>query len=416
MTYVEFYDKTHLANICATIDNPPQKVIIVGDCLNIICSHAQRYKSILESRGFNVLFECKCVNTYDLVSIVSLISEIIEQNEDCSFDITGGSDLCLVAMGVVFERYTDKHINMHRYNIESNKLVKYDISGKKMISKRVPKLTVCENIRLYGGDIIYTNRHADAKSNPNQDADFEKDALSLWDICRQDTKAWNKQIGIFSSAETKKLRRGSGLLTEADVHLIRRSFSMTEKDLLINHELMEKLCAGGLVTSYGIDGGVFRIRYKNSMVKKCLTNPGLILEIIVYLSAKNARYKNGCHVYNDVDYSVRIDWDGDMSRRIGKYDTENEIDVIMMHGALPVFVSCKNGSFGVDELYKLHSVAGRFGREYSKKVIVATALDSMGGQANHIRQRARDMNIKLVEAVDEMNFNDLTDIVKNFWK
>ena len=416
MTYVELYDRTHLANICATIESPPQRVILVGDNRKLLCAHADRYKEILRARGHDVHFECRCADPNDLDDIISVLARIIDENEDCTFDLTGGGDLYLVAMGVLCERYKHRQIKMHRYNIVSNKVVEFDVAGKTVSHNRIPKLSVKENIRLYGGDVICTTDQSGMQKKGKLDCELSSDIMSLWEICKKDPKAWNKQIGIFSSAETKKIRRGAGLLTEADVYLIRRSFSMSEKEPLFNHDLIEALCERGLVTSYGIDGGVFRIRYKNYHVKKCLTNPGLILELVICLCAKKAKYKNGTYVYNDAEYSVRIDWDGDTSRRIGKYDTENEIDVIMMHGALPVFVSCKNGSFGMEELYKLHSVAHRFGREYSKKVIVATALDAMGSQANHIRQRAKDMNIRLVEGVADLDPDELVRTVKDLWK
>ena len=37
----------------------------------------------------------------------------------------------------------------------------------------------------------------------------------------------------------------------------------------------------------------------------------------------------------------------------------NEIDVMMMHGMQPVFISCKNGSVETEELYKLLKTARR---------------------------------------------------------
>ena len=42
-------------------------------------------------------------------------------------------------------------------------------------------------------------------------------------------------------------------------------------------------------------------------------------------------------------------------------ETKNEIDVMLMRGVVPVFVSCKNGAVKMDELYKLDTVAQRFG-------------------------------------------------------
>ena len=94
----------------------------------------------------------------------------------------------------------------------------------------------------------------------------------------------------------------------------------------------------------------------------------------VFLAALEAQENDGTKTYNDVMNGVYIDWDGDISTDQNGYDTENEIDVIMMHGMVPVFVSCKNGYVDKDELYKLNAVATRFGGKYAKKVLVATSL------------------------------------------
>jgi hypothetical protein len=46
-------------------------------------------------------------------------------------------------------------------------------------------------------------------------------------------------------------------------------------------------------------------------------------------------------------------------------------------------------------------VAERFGGKYARKVLVATALDSLGETGKYIRQRAQDMNIRVVENLGE---------------
>ena len=52
-----------------------------------------------------------------------------------------------------------------------------------------------------------------------------------------------------------------------------------------------------------------------------------------------------------------------------------KIDVILMHGTTLLFISCKNGNIGEEELYKLHTVAERFGGPYVRKMLIATNLD-----------------------------------------
>ena len=140
-----------------------------------------------------------------------------------------------------------------------------------------------------------------------------------------------------------------------------------------------------------------------------------MLELVVLLCADMALDSSGERVYFDSKSSILIDWDGDTDTRSGHLDAENEIDVMLMHGALPVFISCKNGDFDIEELYKLNSVSMRFGREYAKKIIVSTALDSMGSKANHIRERATDMDIRIIDDAHLISHKELIDKIGKLW-
>ena len=100
---------------------------------------------------------------------------------------------------------------------------------------------------------------------------------------------------------------------------------------------------------------------------------------------------------------VFLDWDTVADEKI---ETYNEIDVIVMDGVEPAFVSCKNGAIPVDELYKLNAVAERFGGKYAKKVLVASGLGNLksdsGNRAvfidENIRDRAGEMKIKIIDS------------------
>ena len=97
--------------------------------------------------------------------------------------------------------------------------------------------------------------------------------------------------------------------------------------------------------------------------------------------------------------SVTIDWDG---ITYGVPNTKNEIDVMLMRDATPVFISCKNGNVSEEELYKLSEVADRFGGEFAKKVLVVTDNDCKEGFV----ERAKDMDIHLFQNAREFEAKD----------
>ena len=86
-----------------------------------------------------------------------------------------------------------------------------------------------------------------------------------------------------------------------------------------------------------------------------------------------------------------------------------------MHDTVPIFISCKNGYLDSNELYKLKTVAERFGDRYAKMVLVANCIDDLGDAAGYLRQRITDMGIHLIEKVQDMSDERLAKELKNLW-
>lgn len=413
MTYIEFFDKTIIENICASLISPPDRVILIGDRIKLLESHAERYGKILKKRGYNVEFICKSVNRNNMKNIIAVLSSVVEKYDDCVFELTGGDETFLVAAGIISERYKDRNIRMHRFNIRSNTVGDLDFNGETVYESKIPELTVEENIQLYGGDVIYGGTRPNSTPVWKLDEDFTDDIDIMWDICRKNVRRWNMQIGVFAIAGELE-KGGNPLNVSVSTDDLTERLEKRKLKYILDKEITDALCSAGLADIRD-DGFELSVSYKNAQVKKCLTKAGQILEMKVYISALRARDKDGAHTYNDVRNGVCIDWDGDIHTAPGKYDTENEIDVMMMRGMIPVFVSCKNGCVETEELYKLSAVAEKFGGEYAKKVLIATALDERGSNADYLRERARDMNIRLVEKIQDADDSELQRIIRSFW-
>lgn len=420
MTLIEFFEKDAIENICSSLTKTPDRVILLGDKLKLLQRHVDNYKKIFTSRGMNVEFICRTINKNKMQTIISALSAIVEQYDDCVFDLTGGEDLYLVAAGVVSERYKEKAIQMHRFNIRNNTIIDGDEDGKTILENETPVLSVEENIRIYGGDIIYDENRENATFRWDMTSDFKRDINLMWDICRQDPRLWNTQICVFEAAE-KLSGYKEGLEVCVPTDYLKDSVKRIGGTYVTNWRILEGLRNFGLLKGCFIDDNIFSLTYKNRQVKHCLTVAGKILEMKVFLAALDAQDKDGSKTYNDVMNGVVIDWDGDVNT--DSSGTENEVDVMMMHGMVPVFVSCKNGCIDKEELYKLNTVATRFGGKYAKKVLVVTSLDK-SDSSNYLRQRAEDMGIRLIEGYShngkEQNFVDMDDneinrLVRHLW-
>lgn len=413
MTYIEFFEKDAIENICSSLIRPADTVILVGSQPAQLTQHKLRYEKVLASQGKQVHVTYRQVNRNSLEKAVEELSYIVENYEDCIFDLTGGEDLYLVAMGIVFEKYKDKNIQMHRFNIQSNMLYDCDQDGATVREEQAPDLSVEDNIALYGGEIRYGS-DVDETYCWQWDDEFEQDVRGLWEICRKDHRTWNALTGVLikmarNDAPHKLVSSAATMSVQMDVSAANRS----EK---VFYSFLEELRHMGALSSVQYGETALTLTYKNEQIKRCLMKEGQILELWIYLVSYWASAAGRGYIYNDVQTGVVIDWDGDDELPEGAGKLTNEVDVMMMHGCVPVFVSCKNGNVEVEELYKLNTVAERFGGKHAKKALVISDVSRRGTKLWNTRQRATEMGIRVVDRVAHLTPQALEEELSTLWK
>ncbi len=402
MTVIEFFDQSATENITGALLHAPEKVIYVGDNRHLMEKSLALYRAVLAERNINTALSYKGVNKNKLQNILSILTEIIAKNEDCVFDLTGGEDLFLVAVGILSERYPDK-IRAYRFNLNTG-ITQDALSGATL--EHLPRISLSakENIRLHGGRSIYDMSEALYSADGQIKPDFLIDTDQLWHAVEKSPRLYNTQTNLLGKLDA--------LYGKDDPLSI--TFSKKEAEKAIAHPLsfdfMQMLQEVGLIENLVWESTV-SFRFKNARCKRCLTIAGQVLEFKIAKQLLSLK-EEGYPLYTDVRVGVMIDWDaqeGDL------YPTRNEIDIIAMKGTLPIFISCKNGDIGTDELYKLSSVAEKFGGKYVKKVLVATEIEKLGAKAEHLRARAADMGIRLLENIDEMSCDKLDRLLQSLW-
>ncbi len=415
MTYVEFLERdTLIDNLCSSLLSPPDRLVLIGENPKVLEKQAFRFSKILQERGADVEFLCRTVHRYNMSQALKVLTDIVERYDHCLFDLTGGDDVMLAAAGMIYERYRGKkQIQMHRYRIMSHVIQDCDLD-EDTTRTCLARLSVDENLRIYGGCVVYDTVHSGATHNWALTEDFGRDIDAMWEICRKDNHQWNRGIGLLSSAEYYRLPDTDPLVTALPLYILNSSQKFIGGRDLFRRPFFRQLESAGLLRVRQ-EGEALLFTYKNEQVKRCLMKEGQALEMKVTVCAYRAREKDGTPSYQDVKNGVCIDWDGLIHEGRDALDTENEIDVMMMHGLIPVFVSCKNGAVKMDELYKLQTVARRFGGKYARKVLIVTGLES-GRHARALKERARDMHIRLVDNISRMNEARLEKTVRTFWK
>ncbi|MBQ3503998.1 MAG: DUF1887 family protein [Oscillospiraceae bacterium] len=401
MVIVEFFSRTPIDNMISAFANRPERVVFLGEYKKMK-RHDPVFHRFLESVGNTVTqLEYRNIRVRDLSGIVEALEGVIRDYPGCHFDITGGEPMAVAAMGVVCERYRGQGIELHQYNVRTGRVYDCDLNGRS-VSSQMPDMTVEQNILLHGGSVVSSELRENGTYDWQMDREFLEDICTMWEICRMNCGRWNRQITLLDDMQRFNTEHGDDLLLSAPISAL--SDYLAERRVPMDlKSVFDKLEKAGLLKNVCREEHTFSLKFKNAQIRRCLTKAGTILELITYAAAREIETKDGAPCYTDAMTGVFIDWDAVVhDEEDPQVDTQNEIDVILMKGLIPVFVSCKNGAVEDDELYKLNTMAERFGGKYAAKVLLATTLGRGGRSKRYLLERAQDMGIKVIEGVHEM--------------
>ena len=100
-TLIELFDECQLENIISGLSFVPQKIIFVGFNSVMTKKRIEDMEGLFASKGVKIEFSYEFVGRYNYDEVENRLFDILKENEDCVFDITGGSDVVLAAMGAV---------------------------------------------------------------------------------------------------------------------------------------------------------------------------------------------------------------------------------------------------------------------------------------------------------------------------
>ena len=409
MTIVEFYDSDPIENAVSLLLEGAEKIIYIGYNSKQLKRVIEDYSEIASNKGVLVEFDSKTANRNDLLSITTVLENIVEAEKECVFDLSGGDDLYLVAAGIVYERNKDK-VQLHRFNVRNGKLSDCDADGN-ILKTSFKELSLNEIIRCSSGRIIYDTEEPLATHIWDFTPDFVSDVEVLWGLCTKNNRYWNMMI---SSIGQNTVYKNDDLLS-IEINYNALENSLNNKGVNDNYvkEFLKKLSSCGFIKDLVITEHTLSYKYKNNDIKECLSKAGLLLELFIMIKATALKNEDGSSYYTDALTGVMIDWNDEEIE--DRRPVRNEIDVLLVKGLVPVFVSCKNGEVEVDELYKLSTVANRFGGKCAKKVIIAPSIDEMGKKAEYIAERANEMGIKIIKDFDEFTDGKLNSVLKNLY-
>lgn len=380
---IEFFDSEPLENLITCLNYKMDKVIFFGHSDTMTDSRVRDTRRALKNICNITDVEFITVSQKSLYKVLELLEKEItaemKGGNKCFFDLSGGEDLVLVAMGMLATQYK---VPLHKFALPENELyllTKWDKVPRidEVVERRELKLTLDDIIGLHGGVINY-RQQKDVKSNLDDKA-FRESVRIMWEIANDSQKKWNGLSSVFKECtkyedENQRVRAS----VKAMKQVLKRIPDIISVKELANY--LNRLGNQGILEKVSMDEEFIKFSYSNPMIRECLLDAGCLLELHTYYT----RVESGR--YSDCRVGVHIDWDGEINGR--EIDVENEIDVMLLEGVVPVFISCKNGRVNQMSLYELDAVANRFGGKYVRKELAATQEITPG-----YLKRAEEMSI-----------------------
>lgn len=380
---IEFFDKEPIENLITCFHFKMDKVIYFGHSDTMTQDKMQdtrrALKNICEITDVE-FFEVSQKSLYKVMELMEReLKKVLNNGNKCFFDLTGGEELVLVAMGMLTFQYK---VPMHKFGLPENELYllnKWEDVPRidEVVEHRQLQLTLDDMIGLQGGVINY-RQQKDVKSHL-EDKHFETAVKNMWEIANDNQRKWNGLSAVFKECNPYENENRD---VKVPVKSMRQALKKIPDIISISEltQYFNRLQKYNVLAQVVVDEEYIRFRYGNDMLRECLLDAGCLLELHTYYE----RVESGR--YSDCRIGVHIDWDGIIDG--GEVDVENEIDVMLLEGITPVFISCKNGRVNQMALYELDAVANRFGGKYVRKELTATQEITPA-----YLKRAEEMNI-----------------------
>ncbi len=384
-TFIEFFSNEALENIMVLLKYKPDNLIFIGQKHNMVTRKINNTKQFAKNVSPDTKLRFIEVSRDNIDEIIRVIEELCDEFPDCQFELTGGAELVLIAYGIVSAKRKLNSLRIDPYtNIEI-------VNNDRANAKLNPDLStsVEDNIILHGGVMTQYSGRNEWKFTP----EFLANVREIWDIAKLDIPGWIKACNEIAEA-IKKCPHDSSYM-----------YRIPRRLLTSSSELLLMLEGIHMIKDMTVSQTHLAFRFKNKWIQQIVSKVGNILELHVYevVTRKGS-------IFTSAEIGAIIDWDGKMASHSydSSYDTTNEIDVIAMRNVVPTFISCKIGKADSLALHELETITTRFGGGYARKALVmAQSVNGSSGGQSFFKQRAKDMQIWVIDNVASMSDEEL---------
>lgn len=371
---IEFFDKDVLKNIMAPLTVRPKKVIYLFDRGMKDMTVFAALKKCLERNVPGIKMEQYPVDISVVDKIYRQILLILSRSlgQSCAIDLTGGSELMLIAG---HKAGLESKIPMLHTDFINHCIT--DLRDDSLFLKPNATLTLEDFVDAKGACFIGES-HKPPK--PERYEAIKEMARYLFSRL----SAWKNTCSFFQTVAAKTMPCALTMGSKRTIHM------KNGREVTPDIEILKTFQRLGFLRDLAVMEDVVSFGFCSEQDRQYCISYGVWLELYVYIAAMEAG------VFQDVKLGTMIDWDAYDNLKVAG----NEIDVILMDQSLPVFISCKLRDADTAALNELLIAKKRLGGWFSKGVIVAFSREKK--EITGTFKRANELGLTLLDASDIM--------------
>lgn len=365
-TLIELYDENPIENVLGTEMFRPKTTVLL--CPQ---EEASGMKTSLEKyfrhRKCSTRLVVVPVSLVDASKVEKRLREVLQEYEDCTIDISGGTDAALFAAGAV-----GGDTSVITFSRRKNSFFEIRNAPFARSCPCTVRLDARSCFLMAGGTLLPGRE--DSRELKTRTDEIDR----LFAVFRRFRKIWNRQVSYIQRISSSE----PGNLEARGERVIRGE----QGTLTVSEELLRALHGEGLIRDLQVTETQAGFSFPDETVRFWLRDIGAVLELIVFKTCLEA----GC--FDDVVLSAVVNWEGGKNQRNA---VTNEIDVVAVRGIHPVFISCKTNEIRTEALNELAILRDRFGGKYARAMIVTSANATASRALS--RMRASELDIEVVE-------------------
>ena len=350
-TLIELYDDCPIENVLAADTFFPERIIFL--CPSEIAQNKdklQKMKEYFHHRGLDAEILFLDTSLFYADKVEKQLRRVAESYPDCAIDIAGGSDAALFAAGALSRE---------------NQVAVFTHSRKKQRFFDICNAPFADRLPFsvkYSVEDFFLMAYGAAKPGRVENETLERyiDKIdAFFRLFLQYRRKWKTIVSWFQRASFSDKDGKISLAVDCSYELKGECSSRIQA----NEEALRDLERLGFLQDLEIVGEErVRFRFADEQIRYWLRDQGSVLEIYTWKACRDTG------IFQDVRCSTIVEWErGNSGEKVS-----NEIDVMAVRDAMPVFISCKTCAVDTGAINELAILRDRFGGNASRAFIVST--------------------------------------------